>query len=96
LDDYRFVTLHYSYAGVGGAQVNADDLSHEYKFLVCFLFEYKTIYSRLVPLVDLTGFMSVCQFEWGISSNLELELSFGQAIQFPFLADLLSELALLK
>jgi hypothetical protein len=90
LDDYRFVTLHYSYAGVGGAQVNTDDLSHEYEFLVCCLFEYKTIYSRLVPLGDLMDFVSVCQFEWGVSSDLGLELSLEQVFQFPILADLLS------
>jgi hypothetical protein len=31
LNDYRFITLHYSYAGVGGTQVNADNFSHDYK-----------------------------------------------------------------
>jgi hypothetical protein len=54
------------------------------------LFEYKTIYSRLVPLGDLMDFVSVCQFEWGVSSDLGLELSLEQVFQFPILADLLS------
>jgi hypothetical protein len=30
LDDYRLVTLHYGYAGVGGTQVNAYNFSHDY------------------------------------------------------------------